>query len=246
MSEIIKSKAVVLGKINYRDSSLIVTLYTEHNGKVSAIVKGARSPKSKLALVVDTLNLIEVIFYKKEARELQIISSADLIAHYPNIKSDLESTKYAFAVLEIVRNLTIENESNNRLFKGLVRILEHFENRKELPSILFARFFMFLITETGYEMMLNKCSICEKDLNPNSIVGYNYSVGFICEDCFQSHSGFEKISSELFKFLHCLKNKKFLNGLNNKTIDEGNSFMERYVKEHIPDFKGIQSLSMFK
>lgn len=246
MSEIIKSKAVVLGKMNYSDSSLIVTLYTEHNGKVSAIVKGARSPKSKLALVVDTLNFIEVIFYKKESRELQIISSADLIAHYPNIKSDLESTKYAFAVLEVVRNLTIENESNNRLFKGLVRILEHFENRKELPSILFARFFMFLITETGYEMMLNKCSICGKDLNPNSIVGYNYSTGFICEDCFQSHSGFEKINAELFKFLHCLKNKKFLNGLNNKTITEGNSFLERYVKEHIPDFKGIQSLFMFK
>lgn len=246
MSEIIKSKAVVLGKMNYSDSSLIVTLYSEHNGKVSAILKGARSPKSKLALIVDTLNLIEVIFYKKESRELQVVSSADLIEHYPNIKSDLESTKYAFAVLEVVRNLTIENESNERLFKGIVRILEHFENKKEQPSILFGRFFMFLITETGYELMIDKCSKCGKELNPNNSVGYNYSAGFICEECLHSHSGFEKLDSELFKFLYCLKNKKFLNGLKNKSIDEGNSFLERYVKEHIPDFKGIQSLSMFK
>ncbi len=246
MSEIIKTQAVVLGKMNYSDSSLIVHLYTEHNGKVSAIVKGARSPKSKLALIIDTLNHIEVIFYKKESRELQIVSSADIISHYPNIKSDLESTKYAFAVLELVRNLTIENESNNRLFKGLVRILEHFENKKELPAVLFARFFMFLITETGYEIMIDKCSICGNELIPDSDVGYNFATGFICKDCLQTHSGFEKIESELFKFLFCLKNKKLLNGLNVRTINEGNSFLERYLKEHVPDFKGILSLSIFK
>lgn len=246
MSEIIKTEAVVLGKMNYSDSSLIVTLYTEHNGKVSAIVKGGRSPKSKLALVVDTLNHIEVIFYKKESRELQIVSSADLISHFPLIKSDLESTKYAFAVLELVRNLTIENESNQRLFKGLIKILNHFENKKELPAILFARFFMFLITETGYEMLIDYCSICNKGLQPTSEVGYNFSAGFICSDCLKSHSGFEKIDSELFNFLYCLKNKKFLNGIDSKTIDDGNSFLEKYVREHIPDFKGIQSLSMFK
>ncbi len=246
MSEIIKTEAVVLGKMNYSDSSLIVTLYTENNGKVSAIVKGARSPKSKLALIVDTLNYIEVIFYKKESRELQIVSSADLISHYPQIKSDLESTKYAFAAIELIRNLTIENESNKRLFKGLIKILDHFENKKELPSILFARFFMFLITETGYEMILEQCSICGTQLIPDSSAGYNFSTGFICNECLQSHSGFEKIELELFKFLYCLKNKKILNGLKVKTIDEGISFLERYVKDHIPDFKGIQSLSMFR
>lgn len=245
MSEIIKTKAVVIGKTNYSDSSLVVTLFTEHNGKVSAIVKGARSPKSKLALIIDTLNLIEVIFYRKESRELQIVSSADLISHFPNIKNDLESTKYAFAVLEVLRNLTIENESNERLFKGLVRILEHFENKKELPSVLFARFFMFLISETGYEIILEKCNICGKELNGNNEVGYNYSTGFICKECLESHSGFEKLNSELFKFLYCLKTKKFFNGIDNKIIDQGNSFLQRYVQEHVPDFKGIQSLHMF-
>lgn len=246
MSDIIKTQAIVLGKMNYSDSSLIVTLYTEHNGKISAIVKGARSPKSKLALIVDTLNHIEVIFYRKESRELQIVSSADLISHYPNIKSDLESTKYAFAVLELLRNLTIENESNNRLFKGLVRILDHFENIKETPSVLFARFFMFLISETGYEMMIDKCSICNKELNPEFAVGYNFSTGFICNECLQSHSGFEIIESELFKFLFCLKNKKLISGFKNKTIDDGIFFLEKYVQEHIPDFRGIQSLNLFK
>lgn len=245
MSQIIKTEAIVLSKMNYSDSSIIVTLYTEKNGKVSVIVKGARSPKSKLSRVIDALNRIEVIYYKKLNRELQIVSSADLISYYPKTKSDLESTKFAFAVLELVRNLTVEDESNERLYKGLVKILDHFENRKEKPSILFSRFFMFIISESGYELLIDKCGICGSDLKMDSIAGYNYSTGFICDECFASHSGFEKISSELFKFLFCLKNRKLLNGLSDKTINEGNSFLERYVREHIPDFKGLQSLSLY-
>ena len=47
MSEIIKTEAVVLSKLNYGDSSSIASLFTEDFGKLSVIVKGARSPKSK-------------------------------------------------------------------------------------------------------------------------------------------------------------------------------------------------------
>lgn len=245
MSQIIKTEAVVIGKMNYSDSSIIATLFTESSGKVSAIIKGARSPKSKLSRVVDVLNRIEVIFYKKQTRELQIVSSADLISHYEKIKSDLESAKYSVATLELIKNLTVEDEPNKRLYRGLIKILEHFENQKEKPSVLFARFFMFIITETGYEMLLEKCGICSKEILSDKNVGYNFSTGFICNDCLSSHSGFETIKPELFKFLFALKSKQLFKSISDKIVDEGNSFMIKYVKEHIPDFRGIQSLSLY-
>ena len=39
MSEIIKTGAVVLSKLDYGDSSVIVSLYTKEKGKLSAILK---------------------------------------------------------------------------------------------------------------------------------------------------------------------------------------------------------------
>ena len=43
MSEIIKTEAMVLTKMDYGDTSKIVSLYTKDFGKLSAIIKGGRS-----------------------------------------------------------------------------------------------------------------------------------------------------------------------------------------------------------
>ncbi len=141
MSEIKKTEAVVLSKLNYGDSSLIVTLFTKEQGKISAIVKGARSPKSKTSLKIDPLNYIEIIYYNKESRELQIISSADLVEYYPAIKSDLDKLKYAQSVLELVKNLTVEHEQHVRLFNGIIRIFELLETSNKGPKRYFCPLF---------------------------------------------------------------------------------------------------------
>ena len=143
MSEIIKTEAIILKKIDYGDSSKIVSLYTKDLGKLSAIVKGAKSSKSRIGRIVDILNYIQVVLYKKENREIQLITQADLIAHYPKIKSDLNKVKYASAVLELVYTLTLENEENTKMFKGIIRILSLMETSEEQPGILLLRFILF-------------------------------------------------------------------------------------------------------
>jgi DNA repair protein RecO (recombination protein O) len=103
MSEIVKSEAVVLGKMNYGDTSSIVSLFTEEEGKVSAIVKGARAPNSKYGRIIDPLNHLQVVFYKKESREVQLVSNAEIVNYFPAVKSDLEVLKYAYAIIELVK-----------------------------------------------------------------------------------------------------------------------------------------------
>jgi len=48
MSQIIKTEGIVLSKIDYSDSSKIVSIYSEEFGKTSAIVKGGRGKIQKL------------------------------------------------------------------------------------------------------------------------------------------------------------------------------------------------------
>lgn len=244
MSDIIKTEAVVLSKINYGDSSSIVSLYSDTEGKFSAIVKGARNPKSKIGKVVDPLNHIQIIFYKKNTREIQIITSADLISYFSRIKQDLDALKYALAILELVKNLTLEDEPNQKLFKGLIRILNHLENEKENPAILYGRFLIFFISELGYDLAINKCAICGKDNKPNGNLGFDLELGFVCNECLQSHSGLEYISAELFNYLFCLKVNKSIVFLSDDLIKKFNQLVEKYLKHHIPDFKGIQSLKI--
>ena len=84
MTKIVKTKALVLNKLDFGDSSKIVNFYSEEFGRVTGILKGARSSKSKIGKIVDILNLVEIIFYKKDSRDIQVVTQADLISHYPN------------------------------------------------------------------------------------------------------------------------------------------------------------------
>ena len=85
MSIIEKTEGIILRKSDYGDSSSIITIYTRDFGKVSAILKGAKSPKSKYGASGDILNRVELVFYKKEGRQVQTISQIDLVKHYQNI-----------------------------------------------------------------------------------------------------------------------------------------------------------------
>ena len=246
MSDIIKTEAVVLSKLNYGDTSSIVTLYTESDGKLSAIIKGGRGPKSKSGKIIDPLNHLQIIFYKKNSRDVQILSDANLISHFINIKEDLDSTRFSFAILELVKNLTVEHEANAKLFKGLIKILNMINDKKESSAFLYGRFLLFFLSELGYELSIDKCSICGNGVVAKKSLGFDHNAGFVCSDCFESHSGLENVSAELFELIFCLKTNRLTEKFSVDLMDRFNLLLERYLKFHVSDFKGIQSLQIFK
>ena len=241
MSEIIKTEAVVLSKFNYGDTSSIATFYTEDSGKLSAIIKGGRSSKSKIGRAVNPINHLQIIFYKKDTRDLQFLSGVEIISHFPRLKENLDSIKFAHAIIELVKNLSPEGEPNKKLFKGIVRILTLIDSSNEKPGILFGRFFLFFIGEIGYKMVLDKCSVCKSGNLVNKNLGYNYDNGLLCEKCSIERMNNYKISPELFYYLVCLNTNNSIGSVKDKTIEDANNFFDTYLKFHIADFKGIQS-----
>lgn len=246
MSEIIKTEAVVLSKLNYGDTSNIVTLYSKDYGRFSAIIKGGRSPKSKIGLIIEPINHIQVIVYQKISRELQIISGADLISYFPGVREDFDKLKYSQAVIELLKKLTVDHEVNVRLFNGVVRIISLFETSNEAAVILFSRFLLFFLTELGYGLQLNKCAICGKTNLNGSELSYSYEFGIFCKDCKANHPESSSVSSELFNYLICLKNSKKIDNKSVTLADKAINFMEKHLMFHVPDFKGIQTLKLLK
>jgi DNA repair protein RecO (recombination protein O) len=245
MSQIIKTEAVVLSKLNYGDTSSIVSLFTEEEGKLSAIVKGARSPKSKYGRIIDPINHLLVVIYKKESREVQMISGADILEHYPAVKSNLEKLKFAYATIELIKNLTAEHEVNKNLFKALIQILSEFNSSNEQPEIIFGRFLMFILKVTGYEIQIENCSLCGKAAGASDDFYFNFDKGLICGKCRKPSVDIFRINPELLTYLLCLKNNFVANSFNNNISDRAIELIEKFLKYHVPGFKGIQSLKLF-
>ena len=245
MSEIIKTEAVVLSKMNYRDSSSIASLFTDELGKISVIVKGARSSKSKYGKIVDPINYLSVIIYKKESREVQLLSGADIIEHYPEIKNNLGKLTYAYGVVELIKNLIAENEVNNKLFKAVIKILARLNKAEELPEITFGRFLFYFLKEIGYEIQLDACAICGKAISIDNVF-YHRDKGVICGDCKKSVVDIYQINAELLKYLICLKTGESADNFSNLIIKKAIIFMENHLKFHVADFKGISSLKLIE
>jgi len=240
MSEIVKTEAVVLSKINFGDTSNIASFFTKEFGRISAIIKGGRNPKSKISMIIDPLNHLELVLYKKDSRDLQLISNASLLAHFSRIKEDLEKLKYSLAIVELVKKLTAENEVHSKLFKGIIRILELIDSSDKNPEVLFSRFFIFFLGEIGYELQLSSCASCGRTNLYGMQLSYSFKIGILCENCGKDLRESFTLPVELFNYLVCLKSNK-IESANKDTIEKALIFLEKYLRFHVPDFQGITS-----
>jgi DNA repair protein RecO (recombination protein O) len=244
MSEIIKTRAIVLRRINFGDTSRIANFFTEDQGKLSIMIKGARSPKSKIGAIVDTMNVVELIYYKKESRDIQLASQIDLLQHFANTRDDFEKLRYSSAIAELLSTLTAENEPHKKLFEGSVKILGMIDSTKENPKFLFTKYLFFLIKEIGYEFQLEHCNICNREIKSIEPASYNYEAGLICSDCRADRLTNFNFNEELFNLLVCLNTKK--NEINYKPndLDQIITMLEKFLSYHVYEFKGIRSLKI--
>ncbi|MBU2493941.1 MAG: DNA repair protein RecO [Bacteroidetes bacterium] len=245
MSEIIKTKAVVIKKLDYGDTSKIATFYTEDYGKITGIIKGARTAKSKMGPVVDILNTLQIVYYKKENREVQLISKAELINHHSKIKEDLDKLKFASAVAELLLHLNLEDEAHPKLFKGTVKILELMNESKEVPEYYFIKYLIFFLKELGYEIQLENCSCCGNNTEPGEGYFFNFNSGILCMNCKNDQLISFEFSPELFNLLMCLSRRNNECKYSVKDLNRLIYFFEKYISYHIPEFKGLKSLHVY-
>ena len=244
MSEIIKTEAIVLRKINFGDTSRIAQFFTKDFGKISGVIKGARSPKSKIGKMVDTINHLQLVLYKKETRELQLISEVDLLHHYPRIKDDFDKMKYATCIIELISDLTLENEHNKKLFEGTVRILDLLDSSNTNPGFLFAKYFFFFLKEIGYEFQIECCGLCTNKLKPGIEASFNYESGVMCSNCRKDRLTNFNFSVELFNLIFCLNSKTNDVHYTENDLNLIIKMLEKYLMYHVPEFKGLRSLKL--
>ncbi len=244
MSELIKTEAIVLRKLDFGDSSRIVHFFTFDYGKMSAIIKGARSPKSRTGAALDTFNYVQIVLYKKENRDIQLVREIDLLNHFSLVKEELDRMQYAQAIVELLSGLTAENEAHTKLFTGTIKALELLNSRASDPKYIFIKYFIFFIKEIGYAIHYDNCSVCGKNLSAEQDLAFNYDSGFVCPECRQDRLVHTEINKELFKLFICLNQKKNDIKYLSRDLDRILQMMTKFLKYNLTEFKGLKSLEL--
>lgn len=112
-----KTQGIVIHYIKYRESSIIVKIFTRDLGLKSYIVNGVRSAKSKSKMALyQPLSLLDLVVYDKENASLNRISEVKLNYPFQRIPFDFHRSGVAMFVGEVLSKAIYENYQNEYLF----------------------------------------------------------------------------------------------------------------------------------
>jgi len=96
-----KTQAIILRRTNYGEADRVISFLTPERGKMSAIAKGVRKPKSKLAGGLELLAVCDVTFIEGRG-DMALVTSARLDQFYSNILHEYERMTLAFTFIKLI------------------------------------------------------------------------------------------------------------------------------------------------
>ncbi len=130
-----KTRGIVLNFIKYRETSIIVRIYTEEFGLTSYIVNGVRSKKSKNKIALfQPLTLLDLVVYNRKNSNLNRISEIKCAAPFAEIPTNIKKSTMALFMTEMLVKTLKGEEGNAQLFDFLyqsILVLEHMHHGYE-------------------------------------------------------------------------------------------------------------------
>jgi len=199
-----KSLAIVLRVTEYSETSCIVNLLTREFGRIGAIAKGARRPKSPFSAAIDVLAVCQIVFINKPSA-LSILTEAKLERRFRAGETDLKRLYAGYYVIELIRTLTNEGDRSPELFdlthKILVQLDEGVFSENELNHRLLL-FELSLLDLLGQLPMLTRCVSCGREKTMLSEVNFGLNAGgVLCQTCRRGKPNVVQVSSAGFQSL---------------------------------------------
>ena len=244
----IKTRAIVLHRFAYSDSSFIVKALTEECGVVSFIIKGAKRKESPFKGALDPLALSEVVFRQNPAKELQFIKEASIVNWHAHLRASLMDLAIAQVMAEIVLRYAPPGTPIPEEFVLLHNALADLDSPADAPGhtradTVFSRWLLDICDLWGYHLDLGVCSRCERPLTEPAADFSPESGALICKHCLgvQSARARQETLQGLWE-LHLQEiHPNPVQNLSGRVFVE-NALLS-YLRNHIGFLKEIHSLS---
>ncbi|WP_130806638.1 DNA repair protein RecO [Senegalia massiliensis] len=240
-----KVQGIVLKAINFNDWDKILTIYTKQHGKIQAIAKGVRRPKSKNISSTQVFSLSEFILYK--GKKLYNLNQSETIKSYYPLRDNLEKLSYASYILELTNAGLIEEETNTKIFELLLKTLDIIVEEEKYDQITRA-FELKFISYLGYRPHLINCVNCHKDLD-NNIRFSVINSGALCNECKSTDRYSKKLDIQtlnIMKFLLFTSYEEILNiDIDKNTLKNIGEIMLLFISKNLDktNFKSLNFIN---
>jgi len=184
-----KDKAVCLRTADYSETSQVVTLFTRDWGKLSAIAKGAKRPKSSFDGPIEPFSFGDIVYSPGRSDNLAILTEFNQKRGFLNLRKNLASLNSAYFAAELLEAFTYDLDPHAELFNSFMQFLSDIAGADSRDGLgLLILFQLTLLAEVGTKPILAECVNCRTPFSDKwrQVYFSSSANGLICPDCEQA------------------------------------------------------------
>lgn len=208
MAGTFKTEAIVLRTIRYGEADRVLHLYSSTHGRIGAIAKGVRRPRSRFGGRLEPFFRLDLVLHRGRG-ELSTVTAAHTVAGHPNLRASGPALGAAARGCDAVLRLLDGEEANYAAYNLLCRYLALLDGQEPpsgvspFPAVDGAAglgtalaFRLKLALAAGFAPELASCARCGE---AEGLAGFSGAAGgVVCSAC--ERDGFE-LSAEAHRFM---------------------------------------------
>jgi DNA repair protein RecO (recombination protein O) len=202
-----KDRAICIRAVDYSETSQVVTFFGRQTGKIGAIAKGSKRPKSAFGGPIEMLSPGNIVFSDSSDKsdssreKLATLTEFEPVYEGPGLASlqnDLFAMNCCLFAAELLNHLTDDYDPHPGLFDSFLQFLHDAEQNQDKRGMLalLILFQLGLLTEVGLQPVLSHCANCKTKYSTGHLTvehrasNIEYPVyfsstanGLVCRDC---------------------------------------------------------------
>jgi DNA repair protein RecO (recombination protein O) len=176
-----KTEAVVLRSIRYGEADRVLHLYSSTRGRVGAIAKGSRRPRSRFGGRLEPFFRLDLVLYQGRG-DLLTVTSVETIAAHPRLREDAAALDGAARACEAVGRVFDDGDPHAGVYHLLANQLALLDREPARAGRANALAFRVkLLLAAGFAPQLAACASCGEH---EHLVGFSGAAGgVVCAAC---------------------------------------------------------------
>lgn len=178
--------ALLLRRVEYGESDLVITLLTDTIGRVSALARGARKSVKRFGGVLEPMHTLHIAYDDRSGAELVALREAKLSRARPFLVTSLERMQAAGQALNWVRKAAPPRTPEPQVWAAMARLLDQLDDAADSvsPRARLAATGLQLLSAFGWGIDFERCVSCGKAPAPGQVAAVDAARGgLVCRDC---------------------------------------------------------------
>lgn len=175
-----ESEALVLRTYPFRESDLLVTLFTRTEGKVRGVARAAKKSRRRFGGALEPLTYVKVTYEDRERQELARLDACEVIDSPLASEVNYPRAVALGHVAELLDELLPDREVNDAVFRLALSVLARLKGQELWLPVTYFQLWMARLM--GYLPDITECLACGHVLNGSRAYFHALADGLMCPE----------------------------------------------------------------